>query len=349
MTVQRGEIYFVNLNPVQGREQAGNRPVLVLSVDAINRLPLVVTVVVGTKGENVSRDYPTNVRVGPAESGLGKRSLPRGSLLVVGADCRPARRRGPGRLGLRPADRAPPSARALNCRSLEVAMVLRPPSGSMRSARVHAWARRRAAVASSHKYSRISRKTTVFRGARLGPWQCRRREDAAWSRALAMGPPISPTGCSGGPTAARTTCARASCRCPRALRAGDPAESIYCCSSATTRGVSTTSAITATTSSFPKATGACLGSTTPTSPQRPWWTASVAPAASPLLHPAQSGSEAGSYRGGESCDLPRTTGGGASQDLLFYSSKSRLSGLAWETGFSCHADGCPPSTALVVR
>ena len=70
MAVQRGEIYFVNLNPVQGREQAGHRPVLVLSVDAINRLPLVVTVVVGTKGENVTRDYPTNVRVSTAESGL---------------------------------------------------------------------------------------------------------------------------------------------------------------------------------------------------------------------------------------------------------------------------------------
>ena len=70
MAIQRGEIYFVNLNPVEGREQAGNRPVLVLSIDAINRLPLVVTVVVGTKAENISRDYPTNVRVPPEESGL---------------------------------------------------------------------------------------------------------------------------------------------------------------------------------------------------------------------------------------------------------------------------------------
>ena len=68
--MQRGEIYFVNLNPVQGREQAGQRPVLVISIDAINSLPLVVTVVVGTKGENVTRDYPTNVRLSPAESGL---------------------------------------------------------------------------------------------------------------------------------------------------------------------------------------------------------------------------------------------------------------------------------------
>src|ERR687887_1578164 len=70
MPIQRGDIYFVNLNPVQGREQAGQRPVLVLSIDAINRLPLVVTVIVGTKGENVPRDYPTNIRVAPADSGL---------------------------------------------------------------------------------------------------------------------------------------------------------------------------------------------------------------------------------------------------------------------------------------
>ncbi|MFL5803137.1 MAG: type II toxin-antitoxin system PemK/MazF family toxin [Roseiflexaceae bacterium] len=70
MSIQRGDIYFINLNPVQGREQAGQRPVVILSIDAINRLPLVVTVVVGTKGANISRDYPTNVRIAPTESGL---------------------------------------------------------------------------------------------------------------------------------------------------------------------------------------------------------------------------------------------------------------------------------------
>jgi mRNA interferase MazF len=70
MAIRRGDIYFVDLNPVQGREQAGRRPVLVLSIDAINRLPLVVTVVVGTDGANVTRDYPTNVRVPAAASGL---------------------------------------------------------------------------------------------------------------------------------------------------------------------------------------------------------------------------------------------------------------------------------------
>ena len=34
--MERGQIYFVNLNPVQGKEQSGARPVLILSVDEIN-------------------------------------------------------------------------------------------------------------------------------------------------------------------------------------------------------------------------------------------------------------------------------------------------------------------------
>ncbi|WP_414625256.1 type II toxin-antitoxin system PemK/MazF family toxin [Calothrix sp. CCY 0018] len=70
MSIERGQIFFVNLNPVEGREQAGKRPVLVLSINSINNLPLVVTVTVGTKGANIKRDYPTNVRVSSDESGL---------------------------------------------------------------------------------------------------------------------------------------------------------------------------------------------------------------------------------------------------------------------------------------
>lgn len=68
--ISRGQIYFVNLGPTHGREQAGRRPVLVVSADAINRHPLVVTVVVGTDAKNVPRDYQTNVRVTAKETGL---------------------------------------------------------------------------------------------------------------------------------------------------------------------------------------------------------------------------------------------------------------------------------------
>ena len=48
MAVQRGEIYFVDLNPVQGWKQAGLRPVLVVSamnsghnpgIDSTKKLP----------------------------------------------------------------------------------------------------------------------------------------------------------------------------------------------------------------------------------------------------------------------------------------------------------------------
>jgi mRNA interferase MazF len=75
MAIKRGDIYFVELNPVRGREQAGRRPVLVLSVDEINRLPLVVTVVVGTSGKNVRRDYSTIVRLSSKETGLPEETV----------------------------------------------------------------------------------------------------------------------------------------------------------------------------------------------------------------------------------------------------------------------------------
>ncbi len=73
--IRRGHIYFVTLDPFQGREQAGRRPVLVVSDDAINALPLVVTVVVGTSAANVSRNYPTNVLITAKESGLPKDTM----------------------------------------------------------------------------------------------------------------------------------------------------------------------------------------------------------------------------------------------------------------------------------
>jgi mRNA interferase MazF len=68
--MQRGEIYFVNLNPVVGREQAGRRPVVVVSTDDLNLAPLVVTIVPGTTSPRAGRRPHSTVRVLPAESGL---------------------------------------------------------------------------------------------------------------------------------------------------------------------------------------------------------------------------------------------------------------------------------------
>lgn len=68
--IRRGDVWFADLDPVRGREQAGRRPVLVVSSDALNRRRLVVTVVVGTDARNLTRSYPTNVLVPRQESGL---------------------------------------------------------------------------------------------------------------------------------------------------------------------------------------------------------------------------------------------------------------------------------------
>lgn len=73
--ILRGQIYVVDLSPTHGREQAGRRPVLVVSSDAINQQPLVVTVVAGTDGARVPRDYPVNVRATAAETGLPRETV----------------------------------------------------------------------------------------------------------------------------------------------------------------------------------------------------------------------------------------------------------------------------------
>lgn len=48
--MNRGDIYLVSLDPTQGREQRGNRPVLVVSATAFNaatRLPVVCPITTG--------------------------------------------------------------------------------------------------------------------------------------------------------------------------------------------------------------------------------------------------------------------------------------------------------------
>lgn len=78
MAINRGEIYFVSLDPVIGRELGGNkrRPVMVLSINDINTKPLVVTVVPGTSEKSRSRPYPNIVRVEPdPRNGLNRPTL----------------------------------------------------------------------------------------------------------------------------------------------------------------------------------------------------------------------------------------------------------------------------------
>ena len=69
----RGEIWFLNLDPTQGREQAGSRPALVISVDAFNHglADLVVVLPV----TSVAKGIPFHVAVSPPEGGVRQPSF----------------------------------------------------------------------------------------------------------------------------------------------------------------------------------------------------------------------------------------------------------------------------------
>jgi mRNA-degrading endonuclease toxin of MazEF toxin-antitoxin module len=53
--IKRGEIWLVGLDPSEGNEQKGRRPVLVVSPEAFNRLTKVPVIVPITSGGNFAR------------------------------------------------------------------------------------------------------------------------------------------------------------------------------------------------------------------------------------------------------------------------------------------------------
>jgi mRNA interferase MazF len=75
LPVQRGEIYRANLNPKEGSEQDGIRPVVVVSRDAINRSSPVIVIVPCTDAANKTKVYPSHVRFKAGTSGLTMDSI----------------------------------------------------------------------------------------------------------------------------------------------------------------------------------------------------------------------------------------------------------------------------------
>ena len=73
MTVKRGEIYWVEFDPVKGSEQGGLRPALVVQNDVGNRYSP-TTIVVAITRTIPPRPYPFTVVIEPEESGLSERS-----------------------------------------------------------------------------------------------------------------------------------------------------------------------------------------------------------------------------------------------------------------------------------
>ena len=53
--MKRGEIWLVGLDPAEGHEQKGHRPVLIVSSEAFNRVTKVPVVLPITSGGNIAR------------------------------------------------------------------------------------------------------------------------------------------------------------------------------------------------------------------------------------------------------------------------------------------------------
>lgn len=73
MNIKRGEIYWVEFDPVKGSEQGGIRPALVVQNNIGNRYSP-TTIVVALTRTIPPKPYPFTVVIEPEESGLSARS-----------------------------------------------------------------------------------------------------------------------------------------------------------------------------------------------------------------------------------------------------------------------------------
>ena len=69
MWIRRGDLFYADLDPVKGSEQAGHRPVLILQNDTGNQYaPTTIAAPLTTKSS--SKAYPTRVRFQKGMGGL---------------------------------------------------------------------------------------------------------------------------------------------------------------------------------------------------------------------------------------------------------------------------------------
>jgi mRNA interferase MazF len=69
----RGDIWVVRLDPVEGHEQGGKRPALIVSDDRFNQLRAGLVILLPITGTD--RGFRTHVKLEPPEGGLRKLSF----------------------------------------------------------------------------------------------------------------------------------------------------------------------------------------------------------------------------------------------------------------------------------
>jgi mRNA interferase MazF len=72
---RRGDVYLARLDPIEGSEQAGTRPVVIVTRDAINKNSPVVVIIPLTDADNPKRTYPSHVWLSKGSGGLRKDSI----------------------------------------------------------------------------------------------------------------------------------------------------------------------------------------------------------------------------------------------------------------------------------
>lgn len=70
---ERGEVWYANLDPVRGHEQAGQRPVLIISATQFNEGPAGLAIVVPLTTRDRGIFY--HVGIEPEEGGIARRSM----------------------------------------------------------------------------------------------------------------------------------------------------------------------------------------------------------------------------------------------------------------------------------
>ena len=92
--MRRGDVFDARLDPAEGSEQAGTRPVVVVSRDAINEASPVVVVVPCTTWRMGRKLYPSQVLLRAPDGGLSADSIALGEQVRAIAKTRLRERRG---------------------------------------------------------------------------------------------------------------------------------------------------------------------------------------------------------------------------------------------------------------
>lgn len=92
--MRRGEVYDARLDPTEGSEQGGTRPVIIVSRDAINATSQIVLAVPCTTYRQQRRIYPSQILINAPDGGLDRDSVALGEQVRVLAKTRLTRLRG---------------------------------------------------------------------------------------------------------------------------------------------------------------------------------------------------------------------------------------------------------------